>query len=391
MNITEFHRNLFNGIFKNDTSIEDILSCIERCNKEYPSFLQKNNIHNYIQFFSILKELTPSHLKESLFPIYAQAKEEYIFKAHYKQIKTYETFFNFSLLCANEKKSVIKNFILRKMKNASLLSNKELLVEIFKHKLENILFEIMENNFDLLIFCHHNAQNYESKYIVNDKIQEIFEKHKHTFYQQYKTELLECKNELDYLNFRKKYSLVNKSFSLEYLDPFICYNTPLFNELFHCFEIFTGKNLNLHFYENYVFDNFITCFTKYNCLFSIQSFLEFYYSLKNIYPEHIHKFIPLIATKLKGVDFLYFLIDDFDTISKIIDSDVLMNLEFNKINSIGISEIPIHVWSFLYSKNKLFAKRLLLKICNHDSDNNFFETIDAIQEAFSVIDNLENF
>lgn len=391
------NNNFFYYFFDGEITIEKVFSYIDKTNKFHPSDLSEYSIENYFKFFSTLKQITPEHLKESAFPIYQQAKIEFINQALKKDgsIKYFESFFNYSLLFSNEKKTFIKSILVEMIKNRTIFSHTKSFYETLANKnFVNDLFELIKNNYNDFVFSKYNMNttSFSSYQSLNlkDKIEGIFFEKQSEFFIQYKNELLSCQNSIDYTNFKNKYSALNNLFSLSELDAFICYKTPLFEQCFDLFKTIYNSRKYPYFYDHETFYNFIECLNKYYCLFDSKNFISLYIFTKSYNIEYADVLIKNIIKKIQGIDIISLLIQDFDLVKDYISSDFLMNINLSNDYNLHMEDIPLDIWCFLYSTNKLFTKRLLNNTKSKEGDA-FFDYIEKIQAAFNTIDNLENF
>jgi len=387
----------FQTFFYEDITVERVLSYIERTTRIYPSQLSKFSIENYFKFFSTLKQITPESLKKTAFPIYQEAKIKFIKQNLNKESGTnyFGTFFNFGLLFSNEKQSFIKYILIELIKNKTIFSQDKLFYEkLSENNFVDMLIEIIQENYSDFIFSKYNSKTSSfsayKQLNLKDKIKEFFfEKHSE-FFITYKQELLSCKNNNDYLDFKKKYVSLNSVFSLSELDAFICYKTHLFEECFSDFQCFSNSRDYPYFYDDETFYNFIECLNNYYCLFKFNKKIDLYLFTKSYNTKYSEILAKNMIKKMKCSDIISLFCNDFELLKDYIDSDFLMNIDFEINNNLYIEDIPVDVWCFLYSKNKLFTNRLLNTTKSKEGDA-FFDYIDKIHAAFYTIDNLENF
>lgn len=392
MSFFDSNQDFFYDFFEKKITVEHILYYLNLnlilINPDSSNYLEKHTIKNYTIFFETLKHRTPEHLKESLYPIYEQAKVDFIIQALNGK-PNIDSFFNLSLFFSSETRDFIESIFVKMIKNHTLFSNNmsQLLLFIDKYNFNDVLFNSIKNNYIDFIFCE-----------FKEHLSEFVSKIKHNFLEQntkffliYKEELLNCKNENEYYTFKQKYSKVNKLFSLSELDPFICYNTPLFNNLFHLFEIFRNTRTFPYFYDDTTFNNFIQCLNNYYCLFCVDNYLKLYYFTKNNNPEYLDVLVSSIIYKMKDIEAFYLIQTEFEIVKPYINKSFLLNLNIEDDSKLTIECVPVHVWSFLYSIDKLYTNRLLFKMNTSQNDSTFFDHLENIREAFNVVDNLENF
>lgn len=387
MSFFDSNQDFFHDFFEKKITVAHIINYMNSTNGLFFHYLEKHSISTYILFFETLKNKTPEHLKESVYPLYEQAKVEFITQSLNSSVR--DGFFNLSLFFSNESIDFIELILVKMIKEHTLLSNNmhELLLFIDQYNFNDVLFTSIKNNYIDFIFCE-----------FKEHLSEFVSKIKHNFLEQntkffliYKEELLNCKNENEYYTFKQKYSKVNKLFSLSELDPFICYNTPLFNNLFHLFEIFRNTRTFPYFYDDTTFNNFIQCLNNYYCLFQVDNYLKLYYFTKNNNPEYLDSLISSIIYKMKDIEAFYLIQTEFEIVKPYINKSFLLNLNIEDDSKLTIECVPVHVWSFLYSIDKLYTNRLLFKMNTSQNDSTFFDHLENIREAFNVVDNLENF
>lgn len=393
MSFFDSNQCFFNDFFfEKEITVEHVLSYMNLTYTIFSNYLQEQNIHTYQLFFEKLKNKTPEHLKESLFPLYEQAKTEFIIQSLNGSPHS-DVFFNLSLFFSSENRDFIESILVKMIKNHTLFSYHmcQLLLFIDKYNFNDVLFTSIKNNYLDFIFCKFNYYDEESLANFVSKIKHIFLEQNTKFFLIYKEELLNCKDGNEYCTFKQKYSKVNKLFSLSELDPFICYNTPLFNILFHLFEIFRDTRTFPYFYDYTTFNNFIQCLNNYYCLFCVDNYLKLYYFTKNNNPEYLDSLISSIIYKMKDIDAFYLIQKELEIVKPYINKSFLLNLNIENDYKTIVESVPVHIWSFLYSIDKLYTNRLLFKMNTSQDDSNFFDHLENIREAFNAVDNLENF
>lgn len=393
MSFFDANQCFFNDFFfEKEITVEHVLSYMNLTYTISSNYLQEQDIHTYQLFLEKLKNKTPKHLKESLFPLYEQAKTEFIIQSLNGSPHS-DVFFNLSLFFSNENRDFIESIFVKMIKNHTLFSNNmsQLLLFIDKYNFNDVLFTSIKDNYLDFIFCKFN--NYDGESLANfvSKIKHIFFEQNTKFFLIYKEELLNCKDGNEYCKFKQKYSKVNKLFSLSELDPFICYNTPLFNILFHLFEIFRDTRTFPYFYDETTFNNFIQCLNNYYCLFYVDNYLRLYYFTKNNNPEYLDSLVSSIIYKMKDIEAFYLIQTEFEVVKPYINKSFLLNLNIENDFKATVESVPVHIWSFLYSIDKLYTNRLLFKMNTSQDDSNFFDHLENIREAFNAVDNLENF